>query len=624
MSTTLKEAKQLLIKAFGTGMETAYDFEGDPGLYLEGIAKGLKQAGFDLSDLLRLELNPSTMTQKIPDWEQSCGLSQTGTALFGSTIQRRNQVIGKLRENGSFSLADLRAAMQPYLLYADPNLIEINETDREILRANHTYSFAGVPVTLGIGSSVTLRVTVLDDPRVSPAGAQTNLVLTGDLNEVQFQLTGPGGASKIYPYGYLGTGTVTNQPFTLFAPAYRQKSLGYTVDDEFYEKPIRGVWTLFVSARGSAITISSASLFVEGLGRDSRGGDGLGSPMFTFATVIDYKLVGQGYNVEAAQVAVRHLTPAHCGASIVLKNAPGSQDDELCAIPDLPTSIPDQSYPCIRPTTAWLHAVFSLSSTSYWAAGSDGKTVYYDSFNWVEVATPTTQILWGLWGAYSNFVIAVGNQGTILRYNGTAWLAMTSGVMTHLLAVWGSADNNVWAVGEGGTILNYDGTSWNSATSPTTNILYGIWGSSSSNIWAVGEGGTIVRYNGTTWSTVVSPTTQDLYGIFGLSASDIWAVGDAGTILHYDGMNWSTVVSPTSFQLYSVWGNAANNLWAVGSNVTTQGIVLRYNGTVWSIVSINNTSILDSITGTGMSDIWTVGKDGALLHYNGTSFDIFN
>lgn len=336
---TQAELKQLLITLLPPGSDQLYDLDNSANLgrTFNALAGTLKEVQVDRAEQLRLEVNPKTCVEKIPDWEAACGLSATDLARFGTLEQRRNAILAVLREHGSFSLTDLRAGLQPYLLYADPSQIEIIEPDRTAQRAAHTYS-DGTPLVLAASSTGSRSVRVLDDPRVSPAGAQVSINLTGNLSEVSFRLTAPDGTQKIWPIRFLGEGAVVNGIYTLFAR-------------ELADAPIRGDWTLSLTTGASGATLHSWSLFVEGLGVNligpppyppTRNGEGLGAGMFGFLVMVDPALLGAGFDLTAAERAIQRLKPAHVRGALGLK----SQFGDNCAIPDDPQTLPDRCLPC--------------------------------------------------------------------------------------------------------------------------------------------------------------------------------------------------------------------------------------------------------------------------------------
>lgn len=608
---TDKEAKEILIGGLPDGIEQFYDLErGDISKYFGAIGSALKKAGFDLLDTLRLEINPSTMLQKIPDWENALGLSATSTALFGTLVQRRNQVLGRLRENGGLTLADIRAAMQPYFLYQDPNQIQILEPNRAALKTLHTYPYVGAPVIPPLATR-SVFIPVLDDPKVSPAGAQLNFrVTTMDLAQLGVIVKGSPDVS--YDFGSLGQGSAASLDFTIGMPQFSGQSIFKTWEIQFLTNTV-------------GATISNISLFVEGLGRnyDVNGmeiGEGLGAAMFTFAVVMDLALVGPGYNPEGAKLALKRITPAHCGSSLFTKAMGGT----LCAIPDLITTLPDLCIPCDEtytltwvpassPTLSSIEALWGSSPTDIWGVTFNGFFVHYDGTSWSTVSSfGTLSHLYGIWGDSANDIWAVGDEttGKVAHYNGSSWSLITTSVLNIWLDVWGAGTSDVWVVGLSGKIIHYDGATFSSVTSPTVRDLYGIWGYNSTNIWAVGTNGTIIRYNGTSWSTVTSPIINNLFSVFGFSPTDVWAVGTNGTIIHYNGTSWSTITSPTTANLFSVWGSSPNDIWAVGAG----GWIIHYNGSTWSQFTSPTTNDLLALYGFASNDVWAAGAGATFLH----------
>jgi len=337
---TQAELRRLLIALLPDGSEDLYALETTDfiGGTINALAGALKFNVADRIDQLRKEVNPATIEESIADWEAACGLSHTVLASFGTAEQRRNAILSVLREHGSFSLDDIRAAVQPYLVYADPSQIEIIEPDRIAQQAAHTYPYASPMTATFPNNAASSSVFVADDPRVSPAGATINLNLTGLLDEVRFRLTAPDGYTKNWLGGFLGSGSVTNQNFVLYAP-------------EMAGRKILGNWTLTVTAGNTTnATVNNWSIFVEGLGVNYDGatppnriGQGLGAALFEFLVVIDPALVGTGYDYEGAYRAVQRIKPAHVLGNIVVKNT--VMGGGLLAIPDEPTTLPDRSIP---------------------------------------------------------------------------------------------------------------------------------------------------------------------------------------------------------------------------------------------------------------------------------------
>lgn len=329
MTLALEDVKRHIQSGFPQGSEWVYDWDNpraDIGQYFTALAGAIKRFGTDILDILRAEINPLTIVQNIPVWEAALGLGNTPIAKFGTLNQRRQAILAWLRQAGNNSLDDIRGLVQPYLLYADQNQIQILEPDRLVLETMHTY--AGPGFAIPALSAANRSTTVKDDPVVSPAGAWLILNLTAQTDELTIKIEGPSGFSKTYPTGYLGEGSVANSGFRLGAK-------------EFAGLAIRGTWKLFVATGAVPATVNSWGVFVEGLGRNPDGSQGLGAAMFEFAVVADPTLTGVGSDIEGAQRAINRFKPGHTIGTTIIKSGM-----DACAIPDTLSAIPDQAIPC--------------------------------------------------------------------------------------------------------------------------------------------------------------------------------------------------------------------------------------------------------------------------------------
>jgi hypothetical protein len=119
-------------------------------------------------------------------------------------------------------------------------------------------------------------------------------------------------------------------------------------------------------------------------------------------------------------------------------------------------------------------------------------------------------------------------------------------------------------------------------------LLNWIHGFSAQDITAVGNDGTVIHYDGSTWSEQATPTVEHLWGVWGATPDDLWAVGgngnagSAATMIHYDGSAWSNVTVPTLqradvFAFFKVWGRSADDIVVVGQ----KGALLHYDGVSW-------------------------------------------
>lgn len=333
-----KEARELLLSLLPPGSEQLYltSDRAVIGRLFTGLGQAVRTSTLLRVEQLHLELNPSTMFEKISDWEEACGLSSTPIARFGTPEQRRNACLAVLRTSGSFSLDDIRAIVQPYFLYKDPSQIEIIETDRDLLRAAHTYSTAP-GVVIPSGGNYASAVLVADDPLVSAAGAQLQVNISGNAKDAEFVLYCPDGSTTVFGPSTLPAETVATKDYVLHAR-------------QFAGHAIKGRWTLIAYAVASPITLHSWGVFVEGIGVNFDGavppkrlGEGLGAAMFQFAVVADPALLGTGYDLQGAERSLNRWKPAHTGGTVVLKS--GVFGASSYAIPDTASATPDAALP---------------------------------------------------------------------------------------------------------------------------------------------------------------------------------------------------------------------------------------------------------------------------------------
>jgi uncharacterized protein YmfQ (DUF2313 family) len=271
---------------------------------LYATAATVKQFGFDLVDDLRTEVNPATAVDNLARNEGVLGISETLVATSGTTAQRQNAVVAKLRESGGLTKYNVRSIVAPILGYADPSALEVIECDRSALRLKHSYA-VGVDVSLPTATTTTVYIDVLyDGGEVSTAGAQLNLVFdTNSLSTFDVTLTAPDGTTKTWDSGWSAS------PLVLYGK-------------EFAGAHIQGRWQLDIThTTGSTQTLYTAStLFVEGVADEQA----TAGAVFHWGVYADPDLVG-GSGVDedlaSAHRAVRRIRHAHHEATLILSKA---------------------------------------------------------------------------------------------------------------------------------------------------------------------------------------------------------------------------------------------------------------------------------------------------------------
>ena len=295
----------------------------------------------------------------------------------------------------------------------------------------------------------------------------------------------------------------------------------------------------------------------------------------------------------------------------------------------------------------YLRGVSALRADSVWATGyrSDGDGLFtgvilhFDGTSWSEIHSVPDIFLLDVFALGENEVWAVGDQGTILYYDGASWEEQESGASCHLFSVSALSSDEVWVAGLDvsdftGTILHWDGTSW-SEQLPWPDWLCGVHALDAGNVWAVGVNGVILHYDGSAWSEQETGTTMTMSNVAAADAGNAWAVGGGSdpvteehyyTILHFDGTSWSEQLSRSSgpdsvygnLMLHGVSAVDAETVWTVGD----RGVVLlsEDGGDSWSSQTEGQNDNLCGISSADDGSALAVGENGAVLHWNGTSW----
>lgn len=253
-------------------------------------------------------------------------------------------------------------------------------------------------------------------------------------------------------------------------------------------------------------------------------------------------------------------------------------------------------------------------------------------------------------------VVAVGEAGTMVRYDGSPWTPLSSGRTNQLRAVHAVDATHGWAVGLTGTLLMWNGTYWSQVVlTGNPPSFYGVYTVSATDAWAVGTGGAVWRWNGAVWAAQTSGTGATLRAVWAAAANKVYVVGDGGVALLWDGTAFNQVGAGNGINLWAVTGSGPTDVWAAGENgvvlrstggtftavaggigttATVGGIfatapnnvwfaadtnMFRYDGAAYTKYTTAATG-LRSVSGAG-AELWAVGSAGALVHWNGASWD---
>jgi photosystem II stability/assembly factor-like uncharacterized protein len=69
----------------------------------------------------------------------------------------------------------------------------------------------------------------------------------------------------------------------------------------------------------------------------------------------------------------------------------------------------------------------------------------------------------------------------------------------------------------------------------------------------------------------------------------------------------------SSDTLKDIWGSSSSDVYAVA----IEGAILHYDGTTWNTMNSGSGNTLRAVWGTSSSDAFVVGDEGTVLHYDG-------
>jgi hypothetical protein len=170
------------------------------------------------------------------------------------------------------------------------------------------------------------------------------------------------------------------------------------------------------------------------------------------------------------------------------------------------------------------------------------------------------------------------------------------------------------------TLCASSGVCWHHPL-PQGNTLRRVAGREAGDVWAVGDRGTIVRWNGSYWTSPRRPfDTSPLNGVWveALPNTSLIAVGDQGVARPFSDDTWACAQSVGPVTLRDAWGSGFKDVWAVGD----QGALLHWDGSSWTrhASPAGPTIGLNAVAGRSSKDAWAAGEQGTLLRYDGTSW----
>ena len=142
------------------------------------------------------------------------------------------------------------------------------------------------------------------------------------------------------------------------------------------------------------------------------------------------------------------------------------------------------------------------------------------------------------------------------------------------------------------------------------------WAAAADKVYIVGDGGVALLWNGTTFNQIGAGNGVNLWAVAGSGPTDVWAAGENGTVLRSSGGAFSVAAGAlgTAATVGGIWAGAANNVWFAADTS-----MFRYDGAAYTKYATAATG-LRAVSGAG-AELWAVGSAGALVHWNGASWD---
>lgn len=338
-----QELKAAIINAWPPGTEGAIDWGQAPGKHIEAVANALDAQAVAPAEQFAADVNPLTCSAaRLAEWEGVLMLADSTTARSGTLQARRNAVISRFREWGQPTVPVIQATVGPLLDYADPLQLVVLTTDRAALTAAHTYSSDLITGSrnFSYGSPATVRWFVRDDGVISTAGAWVDITISASsVASLSLALYSPDGSFLTVAPKWRGSASTTT---------FRVYFRAFGIDALFYARAVFGAWSLQivttnVSDSGS---ISGASLFVEGMGRDARGNNGGAAPAFEFACLYEASKSRGAPDFDAARAAIKRLTFATRTSGLCFRSTGNTlADGDYAPLPDDANAIPDAMIP---------------------------------------------------------------------------------------------------------------------------------------------------------------------------------------------------------------------------------------------------------------------------------------
>jgi hypothetical protein len=279
---------------------------------------------------------------------------------------------------------------------------------------------------------------------------------------------------------------------------------------------------------------------------------------------------------------------------------------------------------------------FALTTASIWAANDhdiyvgqptserfgdvglidQSRLFHFDGVNWTElnISDPKEFGDTRVWGVDENNVYVAIKK--LRHFNGITWSEepIDAGIVT------GTAANNVFAAA-GNAVFHFTGVEWDTLLTLNQGYIRGLSAADDGSLWATTYDSVIV-WNNATWSSVQWPADvyYGLQGLVAFSATSALAVrpydryyDPDSKIYRWDGNQW-TVDAVFSQSLETLRANGPNDVYGVGAN----GAVVHYDGSSWTKLPRASSFALRAVFKVPGGNVLATGGTGKVVSFDGT------
>jgi len=207
-------------------------------------------------------------------------------------------------------------------------------------------------------------------------------------------------------------------------------------------------------------------------------------------------------------------------------------------------------------------------------------------------------------------------EGVVVNYNGTTWSPPLYDINATGwdLDLWASSPTDIYLAD--GRLHHFDGTSWKDA-GINAEVVFGT---SATDVFAASlvDTGAVYRYDGAQWTELTRLAGDEPFkAIFALPGPFV-VVAREHSIAMWDGATWTEKAFLFYEYIEDVWASSPNNVFAVG-NGYPEPRAWRFNGNSWLDMAVPDGGSYTAVWGSSPNDVYACGRDGAMIHFNGST-----